>query len=55
MFYVMQQHEDNKFQDELCDQYIEKITHLQRLIALEEEKLFAAIKLASTHGAKPRY
>jgi len=35
---------ENIFQDELCNQYIEKISYLQSLIAIEEKKLFEAMK-----------
>ncbi|HXH54587.1 MAG TPA: hypothetical protein VNK03_02450 [Gammaproteobacteria bacterium] len=48
------QHEHNRisqedlFQDELCKQLIEKITHLGELIQIEEAKLFKAMQNAKS-------
>jgi hypothetical protein len=36
--------EESVFQDEACSKHIEKITRLERLIAIEEKKLFEAMR-----------
>lgn len=41
---------EDSFQDEVCNQQIEKITYLENLIRMEEEKLFKAMKEAKKQG-----
>lgn len=41
---------EDRFQDEVCNQQIEKITYLENLIKIEEKKLFKAMKEAKKHG-----
>ena len=38
--------QEGVFEDELCNQHIEKITHLNELIEIEETKLFEAMRNA---------
>ncbi len=38
--------QEGVFEDELCNQCIEKITHLAALIEIEEKKLFKAMQNA---------
>jgi len=39
--------QESVFQDETCNQHIEKITHLEGLIKIEEKKLFKAMRKAA--------
>ena len=39
--------QEDDFQDETCDQHVEKITYLEGLIKIEEKKLFKAIRKAA--------
>ncbi|HEV2524408.1 MAG TPA: hypothetical protein VGU44_04700 [Gammaproteobacteria bacterium] len=38
--------QEGMFQDEACNQCVEKITHLKGLIEIEEKKLFKAMRNA---------
>ena len=40
--------QEGDFQDEVCDQCVEKITHLKELIEIEERKLRKAMRNASS-------
>ena len=39
--------QEDGFQDETCNQHVEKITHLEGLIKSEEKKLFKAMRKAA--------
>lgn len=45
--------QEGVFEDELCNQCIEKITRLAALIEIEENKLFKAMRNKKTNGIAP--